>query len=197
MVAACHKVYLGNRLHISEKQLARIRSLISSAGTADIYLLPNLSLAVLKSSTPEPTKGGLASVFLGTFTTKIRDAQLAEQLEFAINESCPRVDLADDIDAEDSQLMIAPKITMKSVVDRDGALASIEQHSTAAGIPFKTVEQRLLREGMTSIDRLLRPLRHTSPHWNKRGFLRNHRRASGVERVHNTCYDYSDVGEAA
>lgn len=197
MVHWKYRVRLEAGLEINIFAVSRISALIRQMKTVDVFLLPNLSLAVLKAGTLAPVEDGLQATYLGRFNEAIIDSnEISQVIGDAINEVCPEVKF-DSAEIDEQEPADPNRVTMKSLIEHGGILASIEYHANETGISFDTIKQRLLREGFTSAKHLLRPLRHIRSHWGMRRYGGNSRRSHIVERVQKTCYDYSDVGEAA
>lgn len=205
MVHWKYRVRLGTNLEITTHAEFRIAGLIRQLKTVDIYLLPNLSLAVLKTPTQPPVEDGLEASYLGRFNEDC--FELVEQLAYAINEVCPEVKFEPAEKPEPAVIDIS-KITLKSVVTIDGETATMRDHAIRRGLEPQTVRVRLYTQPRTTIERALRP------RWGNRrgvgfdgmhygtGHGRWHRKGTTIDnwpvaRQQTTCYDYSDMGEAA
>jgi hypothetical protein len=190
-----YAVNLGVETKFQGRPVERVMELLKQLRTADIYILPNLSLAVLKAGSGVPRDdAGLRAEFIGTFGCDIDPLDLIEEVSFAFEQVCPRIEVPDDHYPE-PVIVERDWPTMMSRVTIDDIDATFVEHAERRGVPYWTVVKRLQLEPMASADRHLRPVqragRGISPHFAPH---RSHRRHA-IAPLRQNRYDFADADD--
>jgi len=92
----------------------RIASSIAAIGPSDLYLTPNLRIAVVHAGFSVPNENGLRPHFIGRFDYTISDEALHSELRYAVDEVCPA-----SIEHEESDGRYAPQFKMDVPIEED------------------------------------------------------------------------------
>lgn len=93
-------VQLGKYTRIDSCALRRISAMIWKLEIADVYLRPDLAIAVVAIDTEPERLCGLRSELLGRFRKGIQRSRLLQELQGCVSEVCPAPPEHDDIDVE-------------------------------------------------------------------------------------------------
>lgn len=188
-----YAVNLGLETKFQGRPVDRVMDLLKQLGTADIYLLPNLSLAVLKAGSGVPRDdAGLLAEFIGTFRGDIDHVVLQDEVSYAVEQVCPRIEVPDDHYPE-PVVVERDWPTMMSRVTVDDVEATYVEHAVRFDVPYMTVKKRLQLEPLAPARRHLRPVqrhgRRVSPHFARHG---SHRQRA-IAPLRQNRYHFADA----